>query len=55
MPNYRIQVTVNFDYEIEADNEADAEEQGWKWEDYTPWSDVYSIDVEELEEDEEDE
>ena len=54
MPNYRIQVTVNFDYEVEAENEKDAEEYGWKWDDYAHYSDVYSIDVEELEEDEED-
>jgi hypothetical protein len=54
MPNYRVQVTVNFDYEIEAEDEAAAEQQGWNWEDYAAWSDVYSIDVEELEEEEED-
>ena len=55
MPTYRVQVRVDFDYEIEADNEEQAEQQGWAWEDYTAWSDVYSIDVEELPEEDEEE
>jgi hypothetical protein len=55
MPLYRVQVRVDFDYEIEADSEAAATEQGWNWEDYTAYSDVYSIDVEDITEEEDEE
>jgi hypothetical protein len=55
MSLYRVQVRVDFDYEIEADSEAEAEAEGWKWEEYAPWSEVYSIDVEDITEPEEDE
>ena len=52
---YYVKVRVDLEYEVEAENEQEAEEQGWKWEDYTMFSEVYSINVEELESDEEDE
>ena len=56
MPNYNVKVIVEYEYEVEADNEEMAEAEGWKYEDYANWSSVYSIDVEELEdESEEDE
>lgn len=55
MPTYRVQVKVELDYEVECDNEADAEAQGWQWEDYRQFSEVYSIDVEDITETEEDE
>ena len=48
MPLFQVKVRVDFDYEIEAEDEQEAEQQGWMWENYTAWSDVYSIDVEEL-------
>jgi len=55
MPTYRVQVKVELDYEVECDNEADAEAQGWLWEDYRQWSEVYSIDVEDITETDEEE
>ena len=55
MPTYDIKVLVEYNYEVEAENEAQAEEQGWHYEDYGYSSEVYSIDVDEKpEEDEED-
>jgi hypothetical protein len=60
MGRYYVQMKIDFAGEIEADSEEDAEQKAW-----TSWGDtmdnditydgVYSIDVEELEEDEEDE
>ena len=55
MPQYYVKVRVDLEYEVEAENEAEAEEQGWRWEDYTMFSEVYSIDVEEMPEEPEDE
>lgn len=56
MGRYYVKVRVDLEYEVEADNEEQAEEQGWRWEDYTHFSEVYSINVEELpEEEDEDE
>jgi hypothetical protein len=43
MPKYDVEVTVNFMYEVEADSYAEAEEQGWKWEDYAMHGIVYEI------------
>ena len=54
MPMYDVKVIVEYMYEVEADNEAAAEEQGWMYEDYAYAGEVYSIDVDEKpEEDEE--
>ena len=47
MPKYDVEVTVKFMYEVEADNIAEAEEQGWKWEDYPMFAEVYEINVDE--------
>lgn len=55
MGRYYVKVRVDLEYEVEAENEEQAEELGWHWEDYTMFSDVYSIDVEELPEEDEDE
>lgn len=56
MGQYYVKVRVDLEYEVEADSPEEAEEQGWHWEDYVMFSDVYSIDVEEIEEEvEEDE
>ncbi len=57
MATYYVKTIVEFSAEVEADSEAEAEEIGWKWEDELHYDGVYSIDVELLddEEDEEDE
>lgn len=56
MPTYRVNVVVEYDYEVEAENLEEAEEQGWYYQDYSYHADVYSIDVTEIpEEDEENE
>lgn len=58
---YNVKVIVELEYEVECDNEDQAEEQGWNWEEYTAYSSVYSInvehlqDLEDLEEDEDNE
>jgi len=53
MPMYDVEVVVHLNYEVEADSPEQAEEQGWHWEDYTHFSEVYSIHVDEQEEYEE--
>jgi hypothetical protein len=54
MPMYDVKVVVEYMYEVEAENEKQAEEQGWMYEDYAYAGEVYSIDVDEKpEEDEE--
>lgn len=56
MPLYNLKVVVTYEYEVEADNEEQAEQMGWEYEDYPYSGEVYSIDVEELpEEEDEDE
>jgi hypothetical protein len=55
MPKYYVKTIVEFSNEVEADSEAEAEAIGWKWEEELHYDGVYSIEVEELEEDEEDE
>jgi hypothetical protein len=47
MPTYDVTVIVEYNYEVEADNEVEAEEQGWHYEDYPFSGEVYSIEVEE--------
>jgi len=55
MPEYRVQVRVDLDFTVECENEADAEAQGWMWEEYIQYSEVYSIDVEDITETDEEE
>ena len=55
MATYEVNVRVDYSYEVEADSEQEAEEQGWHYEDYAHFADVYSINVTELESDEEEE
>lgn len=60
MPKYDVKMRIDFAGTIEAESEEDAEQKAW-----TSWGDsldnditydnVYSIDVEEVEDDEEDE
>jgi hypothetical protein len=55
MATYKVNVRIDLEYEVECDNEADAEAQGWLWEDYIQYSEVYSIDVEDITESDEEE
>jgi hypothetical protein len=45
MPTFDIKVTVEYFYEVEAENEQAAEELGWHYEDYAYSGEVYSIKV----------
>jgi hypothetical protein len=47
MPTYDVKVIVEYNYEVEANSEKEAEEQGWMYEDYAYSGEVYSIDVDE--------
>jgi hypothetical protein len=52
MATFNVKVVVEFEYEVEADNEADAEQAGWQWEDFRQFGVVDSIETDEVEEDE---
>ena len=47
MPMYDVKVIVEYNYEVEANSEKEAEEQGWMYEDYAYSGEVYSIGVDE--------
>jgi hypothetical protein len=47
MPMYDVKVIVEYNYEVEANSEKEAEEQGWMYEDYAYSGEVYSIAVDE--------
>lgn len=47
MATYDVKVIVEYTYEVEAENEKDAKEQGWFYEDYGYSGEVYSINVDE--------
>lgn len=53
MATYYVKTIVEFSNEVEADSEAEAEAIGWKWEDELHYDGVYSIDVELISEEEE--
>ena len=53
MATFDLKVIVEYFYEVEAENEAEAEAQGWHYEDYSHFAEVYSIDVTQTSEDEE--
>lgn len=55
MATYDVKVIVEYMYEVEADSPEEAKEQGWQYEDYAHFADVYSIDVTQTSDDEEDE
>jgi hypothetical protein len=55
MATYDVKVIVEYMYEVEADSPEEAEEQGWQYEDYAHFADVYSIDVTQTSNDEDDE
>jgi len=45
MPNYRVNVVVDYDYEVEADSYEEAEKMAWAYENYAYYASVYSIDI----------
>jgi len=47
MPTYDLKVIVEYNYEVEAESDKEAEEQGWMYEDHSYSGEVYSIEVEE--------
>ena len=58
MATFWVKTVVEYEYEVEAETPQEAEEQGWQYEEYPYAGQVYSIDVEEIyeaEEDDEDE
>lgn len=52
MPRFYVKTVVEYSGEVYADSEAEAEELGWKWDDELGYDGVYSIEVEELESEE---
>lgn len=50
MPTYDVKVTVKYVYEVEAESEEEAEKEGWNYENYNHFGEVYSIEIEELDE-----
>ena len=55
MGKYNVSVTVEVNFEIDADSAEEAEMEGWDWETYKHFAEVFSIDVEDISDDEEDE
>ena len=53
MATFDVKGVVEYYYEVEADNAQEAEEQGWHYEDYSHFAEVYSIDVTQTSDDEE--
>jgi hypothetical protein len=47
---YEVKVIVEYIYEVEADSEEQAEQEGWNYEEYKWNADVYSIKTELIEE-----
>ena len=54
MPKFYVKTIVEYSGEVYADSEAEAEEIGWKFDDELGYDGVYSIEVEQMD-DEEDE
>ncbi len=52
MPKFYVMTTVTFCGEVEAADRDEAEQMGWQWEDELHYDGVYSIEVEEMESDE---
>ena len=53
MAKFNVKTIVEFYGTVEADTEADAEAMGWQWEDELHYDGVYSIEVEEMEDEDE--
>lgn len=49
MARFEITTTVVYVYEVEADDVEEAEKMGWQYEDYQHYAEVDSIEVAELE------
>jgi hypothetical protein len=49
MTTYNIKTNVVYSFQAEADNEEEAEQAGWDWEDHKYFVEVSSIEVEEVE------
>ena len=52
MAKFYVKTIVEFSNEVECDTAEEAEALGWEWEDELNYDGVYSIEVEELESDE---
>jgi hypothetical protein len=52
MARFDVTVVVEYRYEVEADSYEEADAEGWNYEDYRMFSTVDSIDVRELDDDE---
>jgi len=50
MPTYDVMVKVHYYYEVQADNDVEAEKLGWMYEDHPYSAEVYEITVEEQDE-----
>jgi hypothetical protein len=55
MPTYDVMVKVHYYYEVQADNDAEAEKLGWMYEDHPYSAEVYEITVEEQDEEDDEE
>ena len=55
MPKYDVTVMVHYYYEVEADNDAEAEKLGCMYEDHPYSAEVHDITVEEQEEEDDEE
>lgn len=53
MATWNVKVVVEYEYEVEADSYEEAEKQGWEYEEYYYTGQVDSIEVDELDSDEE--
>lgn len=51
MSKYEVKVIIEYNYEVEADSYEEAEQEGWKYENYRHHGEVVSIDVTEDESD----
>lgn len=48
---YQVKVVVEYYYEVEATSDKEAEAEGWNYEDYSHCGEVYSINIDLIEED----
>jgi len=55
MAKYDIEVVVSYMYEVEAEDDIEAEKEGWNYEEYKYFAQVDSIKFEMIEEDDDEE
>jgi hypothetical protein len=53
MATFNVKVRVDYEYEVEADDAGMADRMGWQYEDYSHHATVDSIEVEQLDDEEE--